>query len=514
MSNSMLKSITLHPDIDNTKRYHSFSATKQMIYLIHHLLLCDYVSMFAGTLVQKPDYTHYDIATPLNLRTYRNTLMEKALVIPKTDFNTGIYSHYHDLLFSLCKGDMPSADDLIDLFMDSHVLEDPDLQIPKEFLLPFIFSVNGTTIAKDRISSNVDLDSDAYLFYNPIIYTPRYELSKEYGLRMILDIDPDLQVPCFSLDNFTDMQHNLPLPYRYVASMDWRGRSLTHVLGLLERFSLEHDSHVMQNDSVCTVGDLCYDIVTHSDYCRNCTPSNFNAFISCCKYLCETWNVQVDDTAYLGELLKCSNGDMDVVNYLQKSVDQITVAEMEAFQSSVFATFVHKTVSATEAADPNTDEDDDKKNPKEEGDAQAGTTDTPEDTNPDAPAGTDDTTGDMPTDDPDAPTDTGDLEAPEDTESDSEDTPAKKVERKIPPATDGILLELLNPENETLSDHLYRKEFLIRVNDLLQNPSGTRCDSQTLFMLKEWASKWLYIFSVASLKSFLKNINFNVMAKQ
>ena len=72
----------------------------------------------------------------------------------------------------------------------------------------------------------------------------------------------------------------------------------------------------------------------------------------------------------------------------------------------------------------------------------------------------------------------------------------------------------MNPENETLSDFLYRKEFLIRTNELLKNTSQTKVDSQILFMLKEWATKWLYMFSVPSLKSFLRNLNVSLMPKQ
>ncbi len=527
MAVSLLESIAFHAKPDAHKHYEQFSATKKMIYVIEQLLLCDYVIMFAGTLVQNDSMADhsYKTAAPVLLREYRNDLVNKALSIPKYDFHTGKYSHIHNLMISLAYGTMPSADDLIDVFMDSEIINDADIYMPKEFMLPFVYAVNGTKIDKERIPNSVDMDSDQYEFFNPIVYTPKYNISKELGFRIILDTEEEFQVPSFVVEDFTDLRKNMALPYRYIACLDWKGKTFTHVLGLFERFSLEHDKHVMQNDSVCTVGDLCYDVVTHSDYCRCCKPSNMQSFIHSLKYLVEKWNIQIDDTVYLGEILKCSDTvDPDIVNYLQKPIGNVTVAEMEAFKSSIFASFIHKTISATEATDPNKDDDEDDKsefpagNSKDE-EADPGLDPTNDDTpiNPDQPAdqngenagGDDLTMGDLGDAGP-----TGDVNDPEESEEEEKETEEHKVARKIPPAADGILLELLNPENETLQDYLYRKEFLYRVNELLQNPSANRYSSQVLFMLKQWATKWLYIFSVPSLKSFLRNINFSIMSNK
>lgn len=528
MAVSLLESIAFQSKPDAHKHYEQFSGIKKMTYLIEQLMLCDYITMFAGTLVQydSPADHSYTIAAPVLLREYRNELVRKALAIPKYDFHSGKYAHLYDLMISLVNGNMPHADDLIDVFMDSEIVNDADIYMPKEFMLPFVYAINGTKIDKDRIPNSVDMDSDQYEFFNPIVYTPKYELHKELGFRIVLNSEEAFQVPSFIVEDFTDLRKNMALPYRYIVCLDWKGKSFTHVLGLLEQFSLEHDKHVMQNDSVCTVGDLCYDVVTHSDYCRCCKPSNMQSFIHSLKYLVEKWNIQIDDTVYLGELLKHSDAvDPDIVNYLQKPVESVTVAEMEAFKSSIFASFINKTISATEATDPNKKDDEDEEgfpdgNSKDE-QADPGLDPTNEDapTNPDQPAdggGTDmGSMGDG------SDMDMGDMSGGDDASGESgdesenaEETEEHKVARKIPPATDGILLELLNPENETLQDYLYRKEFLYRVNELLQNPSANRYSSQVLFMLKQWATKWLYIFSVPSLKSFLRNINFSIMSNK
>ena len=343
MAVSLLDSIAYRSRPDAHKHYEQFPSIKKMVYIMEQLLLCDYVIMFAGTLLQNDSLADhsYRTAAPLVLREYRNELVTKALAIPKSDFNTGKYQHYHDILQSLAYGNMPSADDLIDVFMDSTIVNDADIYMPKEFLLPFVYTVNGTKVDKDRIPNSVDMDSDQYEFFNPIVYTPEFEITKELGYRLILDTKEEFQVPSFIVEDFTDLRKNMALPYRYIACLDWKGKSFTHVLGLLERFSLEHDKHVMQNDGVCTVGDLCHDVVAHSDYCRCCKPSNMPSFIHCLKYLVEKWNIQIDDTVYLGEILKHSdNVDQDIVNYLQKPISSVTVAEMEAFQSSIFASFM------------------------------------------------------------------------------------------------------------------------------------------------------------------------------
>lgn len=533
MAVSMLESIAYRNRPDAHRHYEKFPSVKKMVYLMEQFLLCDYVIMFSGSLIQNDSLADhsYRLAAPLLLREYRNELVNKALAIPRSDFHTGKYTHTHALMKEMAYGTIPSADDLIDIFMDSSIENDADIYMPKEFLLPFVYAINGTKIDKDRIPNSVDLDDDQYEFFNPVVYIPTFDISKELGYRLIMDVSEEFQVPAFIVEDFQDLRKNMTLPYRYIACLDWKGKSFQHVLGLLERFSIEHDKHVMQNDSVCTVGDICHDVITGSNYCRCCKPSNIQSFIHCLKYLVEKYSIQIDDTKYLGEILKyVTNVDQNIISFLQKPVESVTVAEMEAFNSSIFASFIHKTISATEATDPAKDEDEKEKenedksefpagNSKDE-EADPGTDPNNEDapTNPDEPADDDaGGTGDMDMGDlggDDAAT--GDATAGDTAEeSDEKETEEHKVARKIPPATDGILLELLNPENETLSDYLYRKEFLYRVNELLQNlSSNTRYSSQTLFMLKQWATKWLYIFSVSSLKSFLRNINFSIMSNK
>lgn len=525
MAISLIRSITIENTNDPAKSYDHLSPIKQMAYNIQQLLYCDYVSMFAGSMTDGQTNSEYFIAAPLLLREYRQFVMNRVFAIPKNDFNVGKYVFVHEAMTKLANCSMPDADDLMDIFLLTDIANDGDINIPKEFLLPFVYSVNGTKVENTRLPFN--MDAELGYFNNPVIFTPKFCHCEEHGLRLCLIAEEAFQVPSFKMDDYFDMAKSVKNPYRYLAMMNWRGKTFTHLIGFLTQFSLEHDSHVMQSNGVCTIGDLSYDIVTNSNYCRDCQPSNFQSFVKALKYIAALWNIEFDDLVLLGEILRKSGCvDQELIAYFQKAKDEITVSEMEAFNSSIFSSFI-KNVVALEAAD-NTDDEEETDDNQDE-DAQAGTSD--DTSNPDEPAvddGTDTSGGDGSTDDSDdgsvfdgssddlgVPDEGMDDTSGEDSDStEEEDTPEKKVARTIPPATDGIMLELMNPENETLSDYLYRKEFLIRVQDLLRDPSTARCSSQTLFMLKQWATKWLFIFSVPSLKSFLRNINFSFMPKQ
>jgi hypothetical protein len=161
---------------------------------------------------------------------------------------------------------------------------------------------------------------------------------------------------------------------------------------------------------------------------------------------------------------------------------------MESFKRSSLASFINKGMEATdlptdELGDVNTDTSG----------ALGGTTTEPDGMSPES------------TDTP--------IDGPAE-EEDPNNAVIQEIKRTIPEASDGILIELLDPEKETLSDYLYRAEFQLRVRNIMQNPSSVKCSKRVLHLLEQWATKWLYVCSVASLKSFLKNVSFPLMANE
>jgi hypothetical protein len=203
--------------------------------------------------------------------------------------------------------------------------------------------------------------------------------------------------------------------------------------------------------------------------------------------------LNIDDYTLLGETLSKLGYAADAISYLQKNVNEITTAEMEAFQRSPLASIINRI--ALEANDPIADD-------KISADKIA-----PTDDNTVTPSDTTNGEGDL-------PTEPGDPTLEDDSSTDSTETKSDQIDDVMPDATDGVMLELLDPSKETLSDYMYRNTFLVKVNNILQNPSQFNCSKKELILLKQWASRWLYIMSVQSLKSFLKNLSFSLMPDQ
>lgn len=515
---SMLDSIIITDNIDIHLHYNEFSNTKKMVYLIQQTLLCDYITMFSGAIVQDNIVNNrFKISAPFLLRSYRRSLEEKSAVIPKDSFNTGKYLRISKVLMELLSGNMPEADDIIDIFYSSEFIDDIDIHLPKEFLLPYIYSINGTYIEKDRLPMNANVleeygeKANGYEFSNPIVYIPSFIVDKKYGFVLKLETSPTYAFSSFVMYDYESMRKDMHLPYRYLACMNWRGKNFLHIVGFLENFSIEHDPNLMMENNVCSIGDICYDIVTNCDYCRDCKPFNIHQFISAIKYICERWKITITDCEYLGEILRKSKVyDSNVINYLTKKIEDVTVAETQAFERSAFFSIVKKSSTiALEANDTASTEDEQNKDDNDDE-----ITDDIENIDTEDNELDEDISNELDDESDEITSDSDDNEKDDETDKEKTENVSTKEERIISPSVNGILLELLNPENETLSDFLYRKEFLIRTNELLKNTSQTKVDSQILFMLKEWATKWLYIFSVPSLKSFLRNLNVSLMPKQ
>ena len=495
----MLNGIIISDNLDNYFHYNEFSNLKKMVYLLQQTLLCDYVTMFSGVLYQPsvigdtPNNTYKSVA-PFILRLYRQQLEKQAAIIPKDSFNTGKYIHISKLLMDTLLGKLPSADDLMDVFYSTEFSNDVDISLPKEFLLPFVYAINGTYVDSDILPMNAHVlntvNTKGYEFMNPLVYVPVFIVDDKYGIVLKLQTDPTYTFSSFYMQDYSTMRKNLLPAYRYLSSLNWSGRQFLHIVGFLQNFSIEHDPHLMLDDHVCTIGDICYDIVTGHKFCDSCKPYDPNQFISFIKHICEQWKIVITDCDYLGELLKrCGVVGDDVINYLLKQENELTDNEVRAFKESILFNIVKKSSIAIEANNSiDVDED------------------------------TDDTStdDDQSSDDTDMSSDTDDISdnIDDNSEDDKKEDPPVETKPISVKSVDGVILELLNPENEVLSDFLFRKEFLIKVNELLKNPTRSKYSSHTLFMLKEWATKWLYIFSVTSLKSFLRNLHISLRPKQ
>ena len=139
--------------------------------------------------------------------------------------------------------------------------------------------------------------------------------------------------------------------------------------------------------------------------------------------------------------------------------------------------------------------------------------DTEDDTTDDTDVGTSDETTDTETnseDDTDLDTDnsTGDLGGTDEMNSmdskEDNDKPTKKVKPQIDPSK--MLLEISNPQNEVMSDYLYREIVAQRIGTLIKNPPRN-AHPNDIIMLKRWRSRWLYLASVACLRDFLTRIS-------
>ena len=200
------------------------------------------------------------------------------------------------------------------------------------------------------------------------------------------------------------------------------------------------------------------------------------------------------DNKLFGELLNKIGESENLVNFFTKDIDHITAQEALEFRNSKYVSFIQKHAFASMEDDneENTDENDE--NPNDD------------DVN-------DDTSGDENTDDADTGDDTGgdvmgDLggtdEMNDTSAEEDKDKPTKKVKPQIDPSK--MLLEISNPQNEVMSDYLYREIISQRIATIIKNPPKN-AHPNDIIMLKRWRSRWLYLASVACLRDFLTRIS-------
>lgn len=496
--------------------FHLFSDFQKSLLLMNQCLLCDYVLMFTSDF----QGTFSDSVGPKMIREYRQDLLTEFYKLPHTVYTSGKYEEAYQMLRDMLTDfRYPDAADIMTLYMDQEVLEHPSLcSLDKNFVLPFLYAMTGTKLPKEMLA-DLEIDDtsssdDGYNLLAPVLLTPVFKLmsdgdhyllgaNKQVNLEsqyLILTFTPVKSFPSFTIDDFSSMSKSLPALYRYIAGFNWRNKSYAQFLAMMATFSIDHDHSasnygMIDNDPCCSIVDVCYDIVTRSDFTTHVSSYDNlkSSFDKLLKYLCDRWKLNIDDYALLGDTLSKLGYATDAISYLQKNVNEITTAEMEAFQRSSLASFINRI--ALEANDPIVDD-------KISADKVA----SPVDNNVTPGDPTTDGAGDL-------PTEPGDPTLGDDSIEDSE-TKSEQIDDVMPDATDGVMLELLDPSKETLSDYLYRNTFLVKVNNILQNPTQFNCSKKELILLKQWASRWLYIMSVQSLKSFLKNLSFSLMPDQ
>ena len=87
---------------------------------------------------------------------------------------------------------------------------------------------------------------------------------------------------------------------------------------------------------------------------------------------------------------------------------------------------------------------------------------------------------------------------------DESDETTEKVKPQIDPQK--MLLEISNPQNEALSDYMYRELVAQSISAIIKNPPNNARPNDIL-MLKRWRSRWLYLASVACLRDFLTRVS-------
>jgi hypothetical protein len=289
----------------------------------------------------------------------------------------------------------------------------------------------------------------------------------------------------------------------YLSNFNMKTFSLDDVLGLYASFAIDHDKYVMTNssDSVkITMADVCFDMITGSSYVSIYTPTgkarivDLEYWMKFVKSLIDANHMQpAQDNKLFGELLNKIGESENIVNFFTKDIDHITAQEALEFRNSKYVSLIQKHAFASM-------EDDNEEN-EDENDESA--SDNVEDDTSDENQDTDDTTEDTGGDA------TGDLGGTDEMDNmsageDEKDQPTKKVKPQIDP--NKMLLEISNPQNEVMSDYLYREIVSQRIAALIKNPPKN-AHPNDIIMLKRWRSRWLYLASVACLRDFLTRIS-------
>ena len=292
----------------------------------------------------------------------------------------------------------------------------------------------------------------------------------------------------------------------YLSNFNMKTFSLDDVLGLYASFAIDHDKYVMTNssDSVkITMADVCFDMITGSSYVSVYTPTgkvrivDLEYWMKFVKSLIDANHMQpAQDNKLFGELLGKIGESENLVNFFTKDIDHITAQEAFEFRNSKYVSFIQKHAFASM--------EDDNEDDADENDEDTTDDDVNDDTSDDENTDTEDTGGDD-----DAGGDVmGDLGGTDEMDNmsteEDKDKPTKKVKPQIDPSK--MLLEISNPENEVMSDYLYREIISQRIATIIKNPPKN-AHPNDIIMLKRWRSRWLYLASVACLRDFLTRIS-------
>jgi len=279
----------------------------------------------------------------------------------------------------------------------------------------------------------------------------------------------------------------------YLSNFDMQQRSLDDLLAIYASFALDHDKYVMtnSNDSAkITMADICFDMITGSSYVLTNTPTGKDRIVDLpywldlVKTLVKDKKLRpVQDSKLFGELLRNIGESEDIVSYFTKDIDHITAQEAMSYRESVYTSI---------AADRfiKAGMEDDAVPGADTTGAMGG-----------APAPTNDTgglSGDLGGTDAVASTPTNDGDDKD------EDKPKEKITPQIDP--EKMLLEISNPQNEAMSDYLYRELVAQCITGIIKNPPNNARPNDIL-MLKRWRSRWLYLASVACLRDFLTRVS-------
>lgn len=449
-----------------------FTPYQKVVYLTTQVILTTYINRF---------FSDTDVS-----QVYLSELLNEFHKLPYSEYMPGRYQMAYETLKKLFHvsdsyGKI-STSEVLSIYMDDELNDISEVKLYKTFLIPVLYVLYNAK--NDELV--LDNDVDDGVVYEPIMTIP------EFTIECNLDGSTDKLVARMrTISEFSTYVSEHPdinnYLFKYLSGFNWSGKNVTQLIGLLSKFTINHDLC-----NYATIPDVCYDIVTHSNFTADVTVDNRTCldFINFIKYLCERWQLAIDDTSVLAQVLARCNYNSDVLSYLAKDANMITASEMEAFNKSDFAKYVkHKVaVEASDTTDELSEDED--------------------------PSVTDSTT---PEGDPMTDTDVpaiGDTQDDVQDDASSQDTELEKLDRSLPESPDGIIMELLDPTKETMADHLFRAEFQMRVNNLLQNTRSSKCSKYTMYLLTQWATKWLYVCSTASLRSFLENISFPIMSEK
>lgn len=455
--------------------YNKLTDYQKVSYLLTQTLLIDYYTLLSDYTVLKPTRDH---------------ISDMFKQLPYSEYMDGAYQH----AYNTCKDVIESVganliSDILAVFMHHSVEGISSLGLPKELVIPLMTSmgypITDEDIVDDSINDGVILEPRVVYPYCMVYDTHEVQgLAHRNAMHVcILPCTTSIEFASFDTvgPNGQEEYAHLQKPeYKYITGLNWSGKTLSQFIAFMSQYSIEHDLY-----SNSALSNVCYDIVTHSNYTDVCCYKDI-PIEQLLKYLCERWGLTIDDNQLLADLLSRCRYNTDTLNYLVKDASVITAAEADAFNNSFLSKYVKHRIGL-EASDM-----DQNPNPVDESSSM--------DNDMSSTPGLDDTGASI--DDP-IGEDTGE-----------ELTKLEDIDRKVPVAVDGIILELLDPTKETMADHLYRAEFQMRVKNLVQNASTAKCSKYTLYLLTQWATKWLYICSVTSLKSFLENISFPLMSEQ